>query len=259
MPMGSLRIQRFFLCLWMLIGALGVGSPAWAGWDERISLFDPVGPFFDPLEEAVPGLMIKGMVRNWTRMATHRRTYDPDPQIDFHRTKRFPSIEWLGELELRYQATPNLELVNINNFLYDSAFRWESGGPYSHSARKELKYYHTTDRILRELYAAYYYEDILDIRLGKQQMVWGKMDGKVIDFINPSDNRYSLASTSDNFECTRLPLWMAHVIYTFGDYYLQLLWIPDFEPNRNPPPDGPFRSISKPSRRSSIRTVNSLL
>lgn len=99
-----------------------MGGPAWAGWDERISLFDPIGSLLDPLEEAVPGLMIKGMLRDWTRMASHRRTYDPDPRIDFRRSKTFPSIEWLGELEFRFQVSPNLEVVNIENFLYDTAY-----------------------------------------------------------------------------------------------------------------------------------------
>lgn len=263
--MGFLKIKRFFLCLWILMGALWAASPAYAGWDERISLFDPVGSLFNPLREAVPGLEVKGLVRNWTRLAIHEDTYDPNSR-GFERTKRFPSIEWLGELKLRYQATPNLEIVNIDNFLYDSAFRWESGGSYSPTARRELEYYHTTDRILRELYAVYYYDDILDIKLGKQQLVWGKMDGKVIDIINPSDNRYSLTGTTDDYEWTRLPLWMANVVYTFGDYYLQMLWIPDFRPNRNAPLDGPFRSIArrpkpcKPSiKKPCVSTVNSLL
>ena len=38
----------------------------WASFEEGISHWDPIGKALDPLEEAVPGLFIKGFIRNRT-------------------------------------------------------------------------------------------------------------------------------------------------------------------------------------------------
>jgi hypothetical protein len=204
---------------------------------SELSLFDPIGRLKKPVEEAVPGLTIKGFLRNWTRVNTHGHTYDLG--FGYRRTEEFPSIEWLAELELRYRFSPNIELVSVNNLLYDAAFDWDDSGDYPRSVTRKVEYYRTTDRILRELYLDIFYGR-WQFRLGKQQLVWGKMDGKVIDIINPTDLRYNVVGTQDNYEWTRLPLWLFNIIYFGPSYYVQLLWIPDFEPSLIPPTGGPF-------------------
>lgn len=241
MSKGSQRIgiaggMALFLLSFLLC------SGAWAEEEEgdtapnpsellsRISLFDPLGRTLNSLEESVPGLIIKGLLRNRTRINLHR-TQDlgfdnPESGFGRRRTDRFPAIEWLGELELRYRPSSYIELVNVDNFLYDAAFDWTSSDYPGHVERK-LKTYRSGDRILRELYATFFYNN-WEVKAGKQQLVWGKMDGKVIDFINPSDTRYAALETQDNYEWTRLPLWMLNVTHFWSDSYLQLLWIPHY-------------------------------
>lgn len=67
-------------------------------------------------------------------------------------------------------------------------------------------------------------------RIGKQQVVWGQADGlKVLDVINPQSYREFIL---DDFEDSRIPLWMFNVEIPVGnDNSLQLLWIQDLSYN----------------------------
>lgn len=63
-------------------------------------------------------------------------------------------------------------------------------------------------------------------RLGKQQVVWGQADGlKILDVVNPQSYREFIL---DDFEDSRIPLWMINGEIAIGDDdSLQLLWIVD--------------------------------
>ena len=67
-------------------------------------------------------------------------------------------------------------------------------------------------------------------RIGKQQVVWGQADGlKVLDVINPQSYREFIL---DDFEDSRIPLWMFNVEIPVGnDNSLQLLWLFDLSYN----------------------------
>jgi len=62
-------------------------------------------------------------------------------------------------------------------------------------------------------------------RIGKQQIVWGRMDGiKVLDVLNPQDFREFII---DDFEDSRTSLWSGYFDYTLGDWRAELAVIPD--------------------------------
>jgi len=61
----------------------------------------------------------------------------------------------------------------------------------------------------RELYVDYAIGDSWDLRLGKQQVVWGTADGmKLLDAINPTD--YS-EMAQNQMEDSRIPMWMVNL------------------------------------------------
>jgi len=77
---------------------------------------------------------------------------------------------------------------------------------------------------LRELYLDFEIGEI-QIRLGKQQVVWGQADGlRVLDAINPLSYREFILS---DLEDRRIPLWMVNAEVGIGSTMLQLLWITD--------------------------------
>ncbi len=67
---------------------------------------------------------------------------------------------------------------------------------------------------LRELYVDTSIGDT-DIRIGKQQVVWGTADGiKLLDIINPTDFREFVQNTTED---ARIPLWMVNVDTPIGE------------------------------------------
>ena len=62
-------------------------------------------------------------------------------------------------------------------------------------------------------------------RLGKQQIVWGRLDGiKVLDLVNPQDFREFIL---DDFAESRISLWSAYFDYNLGNWRAELALIPD--------------------------------
>lgn len=81
---------------------------------------------------------------------------------------------------------------------------------------------------VREFYADLSGEQY-KLRLGRQQVVWGKTDGlRLLDLVNPQDLREFIL---DDFIDSRVPLWIARGDIYVGDDTLQLLLIPDYRPN----------------------------
>ncbi|MEM1089682.1 MAG: DUF1302 family protein [Pseudomonadota bacterium] len=62
-------------------------------------------------------------------------------------------------------------------------------------------------------------------RFGKQQIVWGRLDGiKVLDVVNPQDFREFII---DDFADSRTSLWSAYFDYSFGSWRGELALVPD--------------------------------
>lgn len=87
---------------------------------------------------------------------------------------------------------------------------------------------------IRELYADMYMGD-LDVRLGKQFVVWGVLEGvRITDEINPMDFRELILPDLLDY---RIPLWMAKFDYYRSHASYEMLWIPDIRFHK-PAPSG---------------------
>jgi hypothetical protein len=95
--------------------------------------------------------------------------------------------------------------------------------------------YHFSDNKLeidlREIFMDIYFET-MDVRIGKQQIIWGKADGVFItDIVSPKDLREFLLP---DFNEIRIGVTAVKFDYFFGDNTLELVWIPVFSPTRMP-------------------------
>ena len=78
----------------------------------------------------------------------------------------------------------------------------------------------------------------LNLRVGKQQVVWGQADGlRVLDVVNPfSFREFVIPDAQDR----RIPLWSVRADLALGATALQLLWLPDPTFDEIPSGDAPF-------------------
>ena len=85
---------------------------------------------------------------------------------------------------------------------------------------------------LRELYLDLFLDE-MDIRLGRQYIIWGVFDGmRITDEINPQDFRELVLPDLIDY---RIPLWTLKVDYYRDDDSWQLIWIPDIRFHRPAP------------------------
>lgn len=130
----------------------------------------------------------------------------PEFDVDLTSTTQLTVIARLGgdlldELDPQSPEQPNRSAISRRYFVGDS-FEFELREAYIDS----------------EIGSAF-------IRLGKQQVVWGQADGlKVLDVLNPQSYREFIL---DDFDDSRIPLWMVNAEIPIGETMLQLLWIPD--------------------------------
>lgn len=95
---------------------------------------------------------------------------------------------------------------------------------------------------IRELYADMYLGD-LDVRLGKQFVVWGVLEGvRITDEINPMDFRELILPDLLDY---RVPLWMAKFDYYRPEASYQFLWIPDMTFHKPAPPGSEWELLQE--------------
>ncbi len=87
---------------------------------------------------------------------------------------------------------------------------------------------------IRELYVDISL-DSMDVRLGKQYIIWGVLEGvRIVDELNPMDFRELILPDLIDY---RIPLWSAKLDYYADVGDVQLVWIPDLRFHK-PAPQG---------------------
>jgi hypothetical protein len=77
---------------------------------------------------------------------------------------------------------------------------------------------------VRELYLDFYFDN-MDVRIGRQFVVWGVMEGiRVVDEVNPMDFRELILPELIDY---RIPLWTLKLDYYLERSTIQALFIPD--------------------------------
>ncbi len=216
------------------------------GFMTWLSTWNPIKDNFSkPLMENIPNFEIQGFIQNLNTLSIYKNVNKyrniplKDPAFQDTNTS-WQRIEWLLELEPRYRLTPELQFVLKAAYLYNAAYDWSAGfrGSYgNYWSRSRLHHYRRATDILREYYGDYI-KGPLQVRIGKQQVVWGRVDGRqILDMVHGSNYTRQFELSINPFlssEYFRIPKWMANIQYFPGDFQFQFLWIPDFEPSFGP-------------------------
>ncbi len=252
----SRKISILAVVLLCTLSGAARAESGFAAFERSLATFDPGGQYLTkPIERYVSGLSLNGTLMFWSDYLLS----DKD-DIGFRdRDFRTAQMQSLFEIDVSYHFSPNFELNSIIHLLHDGAYDISSSdGLYADRVDDSFRRYNSFERIARELYLSYR-TSTLDVVLGKQQIAWGKMDGQFIDAINSMDFRESVQIEPSDYELRRLPMWMANLTYYFGDVSLNVLWIPDFEPNLNPTYGAPWSSPLLPPADAEARNDQLLL
>ena len=162
-------------------------------------------------------LDVTGFVKNETAF----RLYSPH---------QFSKVQNWFQVEIEFELTDWAELTAIGRTLFDPVNHLETDiTDFDSSPVDRLEIGDSFQAELRELYLDLVYDDF-DIRLGRQQIVWGESIGlRILDVINPQDFREFILN---NFIDARIPLWSMRVGYTLNDWTFEGIWLPDFEASR---------------------------
>ena len=118
-------------------------------------------------------------------------------------------------------------LVASARLTWDGRDRLVPGEPDTRTYAPASRPATSGDHLITELRDAYL-EVFLPggvLRLGKQQIVWGVLDGlKVLDSLNPQHFREFIL---EDFADSRIGLWSAYVDVYIGAWRTELAWIPD--------------------------------
>jgi len=138
-------------------------------------------------------------------------------------------------LDARYPLTDNIEFFAAGWAYYDLAYDlFNYNTIAARSERNDDEPLVFVERLdeekdsnvveIRELYADFLL-DGLDLRIGKQFIVWGVLEGvRIVDEINPMDFRELINLDLLDY---RIPLWSVKLDYFREDTSYQLVWIPD--------------------------------
>ncbi len=156
------------------------------------------------------------------------RTYT---KVDVDGKSHLMKFENRFGLGIEYKVADCLVLFARGLYYYNAVYDLQNR--YKNTRGLDLR--QPGDEWLREAYVDYLSEK-LDMRLGKQFVVWGAVDGvKILDKINPINYRDWV------LEDERLPLWMWKIEYSpMVDATIQVLIIPDYAPNFIPPAGSPW-------------------
>ncbi len=200
-----------------------------------------------PEREPQPGLFetlrdrldVTGYVKNETALRLHSP----------HQLSK--SQNWL-QAEIEFELTDWAELTILGRSMFDPVNHLETNIEDFHTSPIDrLEAGDSFQAELRELYLDVLYEDF-DIRLGRQQIVWGESIGlRILDVINPQDFREFILN---DFIDARIPLWGLRVDYTLSDWTFEGLWLPDFEANRPADQGSEFQFRNVPAQ--ALRSAN---
>lgn len=131
-------------------------------------------------------------------------------------------------LELDYDLPAKWRAHLAGYGFYDAAYQLNGRSDYSDEVLNEYE----SETELGEAWLQGKLGSRVDLKLGRQIVVWGKSDNiRVTDVINPMDNR---EPGMVDIEDLRLPLAMARMDYYVGDWGLTALAIPEIRFNKNP-------------------------
>lgn len=212
-----MRRDKIFKVLFLVVAIMVTMGLTNLGYALNLSKFEVGGLDLSRFE-------VGGYIRNETSLRLH----DPN---------EFLWSENIFQLDVNTILKPGVAYFYFSGrFYYDAVYDFKQGYGFlrDHDNRRKLRekmafnHHGSLSEHVRECYLDIS-TDHFDIRLGKQQIVWGETDlFQMLDIINPIDMRHF---NQHPWEEIRIGLWGAKIDYNPTlNTSLQFVLIPDIEP-----------------------------
>jgi len=222
-----MRIVTLFLLLLLALSAAASNSNITPELDEALGGFDEA-PTAEATKEAPPApsrpwKLAGDLILSSSYNFDHS---DPAPGETDHRG--FSRLRAKLNLQLEWDISPDWQThiagYGFHDFIYGLRDRSDYTDELLDSMESEL--------VLGEAWVRGKLHPKLDLKLGRQIVVWGKSDNlRITDILNPLDAReLGLVDIED----LRLPVTMARLDYYWGEWNLSAMAIPEIRFNRNP-------------------------
>jgi len=171
----------------------------------------------------------------------------------FREPRSITKIRNIINLELNYSLSADINLTAAGWAYYDLAYDLYNYQTIAARAERDdkepLVFIENLEEEkdspvseIRELYVDWFLGDV-DLRLGKQYVVWGVLEGnRVTDEINPLDFRELILPDVLDY---RIPLWTAKANYYGENATYEFLWIPDIQFHKPGPLGSEWQLLQK--------------
>lgn len=143
-------------------------------------------------------------------------------------------------LKLKLTLSQHWKAVIAGNSFYDFAYLANGRSNYTQEVIQEYE----AELQIGESYLQGTLLSNLDLKIGRQIIVWGKSDNiRITDILNPLDNR---EPGMVDIEDIRLPITMTRVDYYFGDWNFSSILILEKRFDKNPAFGNDFYALTAP-------------
>ncbi len=209
---GMFVAEKFTICLMAIIISIGTSAIICDATESSAKVHESA------FRSYVSKFTIDGYIKNESALRL------PSPS-------RTTKLKTLFQVELNGLMMDWLDINILSWAMYDAAYDLDEQYPeeVQEEYRSNLTAEEAYEQTFREIYVDIFLKT-MDFRIGKQQIVWGEAIGlRITDIINPQDYREFILG---DYIDSRIPVWMAKFNYYIGQWTVEGLWIPFFEPER---------------------------
>lgn len=235
--------------IFLVLASLGIfrieaqAAPADGDADTEV-LPDPESIYSGPMEHALSAFFSSLDLGGYLKNETAYRYHEP---------RSLTKIRNTAYLEARYPINTRAEVQVSGWYYYDLVYDlYDYDTISARSTRQSEEALVFVEQLpqekdspvaeIRELYADIFL-DTVDVRFGRQFVVWGVLEGnRVVDEINPMDFRELINLDLLDY---RIPLWTLKVDYFRDDGAYQFLWIPELKFHKPAPPGSEWELLQQ--------------
>lgn len=230
--------------IFLIVSALVCIHAIASGENTSEQLSDPFAGFDEPdivipEQDSSPKASLLGHFSGYTKLFTVANTTHNSAGLGDRDWHGLSGLKLEGLLEAKFHFADWKSFISIKGF-YDFSYDINNPDEYSEAVledyQKELE--------LQEAYLQGRLANNIDLKLGRQIVVWGRSDNfRVTDILNPLDNRDPGLTDIENL---RLPLCMSKVDIYSGDWNLDLIFVHEHRYDKNPPAGHFFNPSTDP-------------